>query len=114
MRNDVQVKQKDGYQRFYTNCQRYGPIDLAKPSKVIASKAKQHVIASKAKQHVIASKAKQSNAKHHDPLGRFRLLRRRAPRNDSISEQIFDSRYDIFIMCYSILCYSPVYNAKPN
>jgi hypothetical protein len=66
----------------YTNCQKYVPIDLANASKVIASKAKQHVIASKAKQHVIASKAKQSNPKHHDPLRRIRLLRRRLAMTD--------------------------------
>jgi hypothetical protein len=45
-----------------------GPIDLANPSKVIASKVKQHVI---------ASEAEQSDSKHHDPLRRIRLLRRR-------------------------------------
>jgi hypothetical protein len=47
-----------------------GPIDLANPSKVIASKVKQHVI---------ASEAEQSDSKHHDPLRRIRLLRRKAP-----------------------------------
>jgi hypothetical protein len=57
----------------YTNCQKYVPIDLANASKVIASKAKQHVI---------ASKAKQSNPKHHDPLRRIRLLRRRLAMTD--------------------------------
>jgi hypothetical protein len=93
VRNDVQVKHKDNYQRFYTNCQKYVPIDLTNPSKVLASKSNQHVIASRAKQHVIASKAKQSNAKHHDPLRRIRLLRRKAPRNDRLSEYISDNRY---------------------
>jgi hypothetical protein len=46
---------------IYTNGQKYVPIDFANLSKVIASKAKQ------------------SNTKHHDPLKRIRLLRRKAP-----------------------------------
>jgi hypothetical protein len=58
--------------------------------------AKQHVIASEAKQHVIASEAKQSDP----PSGSSRamlcigLLRRCAPRNDRITEQNFDNRYN--------------------
>jgi hypothetical protein len=53
----------------YRNCQKYVPLDLANLSKVIASEAKQSLRFSK------------------------RLLRRKAPRNDRLSEQIFDSRY---------------------
>jgi hypothetical protein len=53
----------------YNGCQKYVPIELADLSKVIASEAKQSLRASK------------------------RLLRRLAPRNDSLSEQFFDNRY---------------------
>jgi hypothetical protein len=60
----------------YTNCKKYVPIDFANSPKVIASKAKQ------------------SNAKHHDPLRRIRLLRRKAPRNDGLSKHISDNRYN--------------------
>jgi hypothetical protein len=54
----------------------------------------------------MASEAKQSDAKHRpeqsrrlprltrdDPLMRIRLLHRQVPRNDRLSEQIFDNRY---------------------
>jgi hypothetical protein len=74
----------------YDNCQKYGPIDLMKLSSVIASEAKQ------------------SDAKHRtkpgrgiprltrdDPLSRIRLLRRIAPRNDKLSEQSFDNRFNV-------------------
>ena len=54
---------------YYSNCQKYVPIDLANLSKVIASEAKQSLRFSK------------------------RLLRREAPRNDRLLEQIFDNRY---------------------
>jgi hypothetical protein len=47
----------------------------------------------KAKQHVIASEAKQSNARHHDPLMRIRLFRRKTPRTDRLSEYTADNRY---------------------
>jgi hypothetical protein len=53
----------------YRNCQKYVPLDSANLSKVIASEAKQSLRLSK------------------------RLLRRKAPRNDRLSEQIFDGRY---------------------
>ena len=53
----------------YSGCQKYIPIDIANPSKVIASEAKQ------------------------SPRFCKRLLRRKAPRNDSLSEHIFDSYY---------------------
>jgi uncharacterized protein (DUF2267 family) len=55
---------------IYNNCQKYVPIESANFSKVIASEAKQSLRASK------------------------RLLRRLTPRNDSLSEQIFDNRYN--------------------
>jgi hypothetical protein len=54
---------------IYNDCQKYVPMDLAHYSKVIASEAKQSLRLSK------------------------RLLRRFAPRNDSLSEHIFDNRY---------------------
>jgi hypothetical protein len=50
-------------------CQKYVPIDLANPAKVIASEAKQSLRFSK------------------------RLLRRQAPRNHRLWEQILDTRY---------------------
>ncbi|MGD8393356.1 MAG: hypothetical protein PVH74_17615, partial [Desulfobacterales bacterium] len=53
----------------YSGCQKYVPIELVNLSKVIASEAKQSLRFCK------------------------RLLRRKAPRNDSLSEHIFDS-YD--------------------
>jgi hypothetical protein len=53
---------------YYNNGQKYVPIDLANLSTVIASGAKQSLKVSK------------------------RLLRREAPRNDSLSEQIFKNR----------------------
>jgi hypothetical protein len=56
--------------RFYSGCQKYVPIELVNLSKVIASEAKQ------------------------SPRFCKRLLRRKAPRNDSLSEHIFDSYYN--------------------
>ena len=50
-------------------CQKYVPIDIAIPAKVIASEAKQSLRFSK------------------------RLLRRQAPRNHRLWEQFFDTRY---------------------
>jgi hypothetical protein len=55
--------------RNYSGCQKYVPIELVNLSKVIASEAKQ------------------------SPRFCKRLLRRKAPRNDSLSEHIFDSYY---------------------
>jgi hypothetical protein len=54
---------------LYHNCQNIVPIDLASPSSVIASESKQSIRLSKG------------------------LLRRQAPGNDGLSEQIFDNRY---------------------
>jgi hypothetical protein len=53
----------------YSGCQKYNPIDIANPSTVIASEAKQSLRVCK------------------------RLLRRKAPRNDGLSEYIFDNSY---------------------
>jgi hypothetical protein len=54
----------------YSGCRKYVAIDLANLLKVIASGAKQSRMFSK------------------------RLLRRQAPRNDCVSEQVFDNRYN--------------------
>jgi len=53
----------------YISCQKYVPIDLANLSKVIANEAMQSLRISK------------------------RLLPRMAPRNDGLSEYIFDNHY---------------------
>ena len=55
--------------RNYSGFQKYVPIEFVNLSKVIASEAKQSLRFCK------------------------RLLRRKAPRNDSLSEYIFDSYY---------------------
>jgi hypothetical protein len=46
---------------------------------------------------VIASEAKQYDVKHHDPLLRIRLLRRRAPTRLSSSQACNDSISDRFL-----------------
>jgi hypothetical protein len=55
---------------IYSGFQKYVPIEFVNLSKVIASEAKQSLRFCK------------------------RLLRRKAPRNDSLSEYIFDSYYN--------------------
>jgi hypothetical protein len=65
----------------YPNCQKYVPIDLANPSKVIASEAQHSLRVCK------------------------RLYRRKAPRNDGLSEYISDNRYQLGDIYFSLLLY---------
>ena len=73
---------------IYSGCQKYVPIELVNLSKVIASEAKQ----SDAK-HRPEQSRRIPRYTRDDPLTQIRLLRRKVPRNDSLSEHIFDS-YD--------------------
>ena len=72
----------------YRNFQKYVPIDSANLSNVIASAAKQ----SDPLLRIILSLSKGPSTWLGTMLC-IGLLRRRAPRNDSLAEQIFDNRY---------------------